>query len=208
MNVQRRARRIAATGILGIAVAAGVGFALADSSDTQANKAPQSAQTPKIRSLQELQSAAHSLDRSRGSEDILPPKLVEMLAALPDQAPDAAIQSMHVLSAEGVGDLYVAPSLTGFAILSTIGFAGTVPGGLSESNPAVGGTAVLPDGRLALMGIVSDAVSVIQINVKGETHQADREANGVWWVSRSSSLDPDDLTVTAVLKSGRVVRIF
>ncbi len=196
---------VAATASLGVALAATIGFALANSQGTFGTGDRTSVASQQIRSLQ---AQATSLDRPRGPSDELPPKLEEMLAGLPDQVPDAAERSMRVLSAAGVGDVYVAPSATGFAILSTIGFAGTVPGGLSDANPVVGGTAALPDGRLALLAIASDEVSDVHVRLRGTQYLASRIGNGVWWVAPSGSLDPDDLAVSARMVDGTVVRIF
>lgn len=211
MNGQKNILKIAATASLGIAVAAAVGFALAYSRGTFATSSDTAAPatgTVLKTAMRALRQQASSLDRPRGPEDELPPKLEEMLSGLPDQVPGAADQSMRVLSAAGVGDVYVAPSSAGFAILATVGFAGTVPGGLTEANPVVGGTAVLPDGRLVLLGIASDEVRDVLVRLGGVEHRAGRIGNGIWWVAPGASPDPDDLAVTARFTDGRTKRVF
>ena len=211
MKERKNILRIAATASLGVAVAIAVGFALADSQGTFATDAAteRPATGPLLETaMRSLREQASSLDRSRTRDDELPPKLEEMLAGLPDQVPGAADQSMRVLSAAGVGDMYVAPSATGFAILATVGFAGTVPGGLSDANPVAGGTAVLPSGRLVLLGIASDEVSEVLVRLRGVEHRADRSGNGVWWIAPGASPDPDELAVTARFIDGRTVRVF
>lgn len=211
MNVWKNILKVAATASLAIAVAIAVGFVLAHSQGTfgSGGAATDTAvDGAAVEAMHALRQQASSLDRPRGPEDELPPKLKEMLSSLPDQVTGAADQSMRVVNAAGVGDVYIAPSSTGFAILATVGFAGTVPGGLSDANPVVGGTAVLPNGRLVLLGMASDEVSEVLVRLRCVEHRASRIGNGIWWVAPVASPDPDELVVTARFMDGRTVRVF
>ena len=202
-------KRVAATfGGVGVAVAVIAGFTLAASPSTSARgdleREPAVRATP---SLDALKARAKSLDRPRGPDDVLPPHVASLLASLPGHAPGAADRSLRVVHADGVGDLYVAPLSAGFAIVSSVGFGGTVPTGLTDANPAVGGTATLPDGRLILLGIGSDDVARIAVSVRGTEHTAMRRGNGFWWVSSAPGVDPDEVSVSARLKNGRTLRV-
>jgi hypothetical protein len=115
---------------------------------------------------------------------------------------------MRVMSVSGLGEMYVAPSRQGFSIVSTVGFAGTVPAGLSDSNPVVGGTVVRGDGRLVLLGLASDSVAAVIIRAQSQEYQATRVGNGIWWIAPVGIVDPDQLSVFARLQDGRLVRAF
>ncbi|MGH7960706.1 MAG: hypothetical protein ACRERD_02630, partial [Candidatus Binatia bacterium] len=116
--------RAAAIGGLGLALAVVGGFQLADSPTTKASQT--TSQSNPAASLDALQQAAHSLNRPRVSTDVLPPKAATLLSSLPDQVPGAVTESMRVMNVPGLGGLFVAPSANGFAMISTVGFAGTV----------------------------------------------------------------------------------
>jgi hypothetical protein len=188
-------------------IAVVVGFTLAGSPSTSAGDSARDVGSGTTLSLGHLKARAKTLDRPRGPEDVLPPKAASILSSLPGYAPGADDQSMRVVHAEGFGDLYVAPLSRGFAIVSSVGFGGAVPTGLSDANPAVGGTATLPDGRLLLLGIGSDAVARIAVTVRGTTFMAMRRGNGFWWVSSEAGVEPDDVSIAAHLRNGRSVRV-
>lgn len=200
-------RALAACGGVGVAIAVIVGFTLAASPSTSARgDGAREVARGAAPSLDALKARARSLDRPRGPQDALPADVERLLSSLPGYAPGVAAQSMRVVEADGVGALYVAPLTAGFAIVSSVGFGGAVPTGLSDANPAVGGTATLPDGRLVLLGIGSDDVAAISVTVRGATVTAMRRGNGFWWVS-PGGVEPDDLSIAARMKNGRSVRV-
>jgi hypothetical protein len=205
MDGVRRHRRAGLAVGLAAATASVVAFAIVNSASPNSNEvARNSAPTPTLRFLKEH---ARTLDRPRGPHDVLPPKVAELLASLPGTAPGAADQSMQVMAVDAVGAVYVAPLTSGFAILSTVGFGGTVPDGLSRSNPLVGGTATLQDGRLVLLGVGSDDVVGVDVMAGGAHYAAHRVGNGFWWVSPTPALDSDEIAISTRMKSGRVQRL-
>jgi hypothetical protein len=204
-RMKRRRRSTLAAGGLGAVLACVAAFALVNSSSTATN---QRAGNPRpALSLHVLKKTAGALDRPRGPQDVLPPQVAELLSRLPGNAPGAAEKSMRVLAADGVGGLYVAPLSDGFAILSTVGFAGMVPNGLSNEHPLVGGSATRPDGRLVLLGIASDDVADVVITARAVEYAAHRTGNGFWWLSRDQGLGPDDVAISARMNSGRILRV-
>jgi hypothetical protein len=203
-----RSRLTIVASSLAVVIALVIGFAIGASAVSEVRDGGSSQEQADVAAqLETLRDAATSLDRERTSNDELPAKLERLLQELSNQMPAAAEESMRVVAAP-IGDLYVAPLPTGFAILSTIGFAGTVPDGLTDANPAVGGTAVLPNGRLALLGIAADDVVKVIVGVRSNRNEIRPAENGIWWVSDEKSLDPDDLAISARLADGRTVRIF
>ena len=184
--------------------ASAAGFALANSVSTGANEptVPSAA----LASLAQLKREAHSLDRPRGPADVLPAEAARLLSSLPTEAAEDA--SMLVIRAAGIGDLYAVPASRGFAVVSTAGVGGTVPSGLSDSNPVVGGTLVRPDGRLVVLGIVADSVTSIRIRTEVAEYQLVPNGNGLAWLAPSGVSGPDEIAVFARLDDGRVVQVF
>jgi hypothetical protein len=156
-------------------------------------------------SMTSLARSASTLSRDRTESDELSPDMAGTLARLPDYVSGAEDQSVRVVSAPDVGDLYVAPLERGFAMLASAGFAGTVPDGLDERNPFVAGSADRA-GHLMILGIAADAVVSLTIQARGVAYEPVRTGNGFWWVSPDPMSDPHDVRIVARLEDGRTVR--
>lgn len=146
----------------------------------------------------------------RDSADTLTPAAEATLARLPDemkaQLPsDVAQKTRRVFDADGVGPVFIAPSESGFALITGEG-VGFVAGILSDAMP-VAGTLVqrTAEDPVSAYGVATDNVNRIDVIAAGRTSRATLRGNGYYWVA-DTAVSLDDVSLLVHLRNGRVVR--